>query len=568
MAEKSPKLDIELGVKGARKVEKALGKVEASVDELSDGLEEAGKQGESGSGFSKLSDKLTEMPGPLGDVGSKFSGLGNMLGAGGPVGVALAAAAAAFAAVGAAIGVSVAKVSGMEKELRPMVERSGLAAESLQVLTKAAERLGSEDGLEGVTDASQELQLRLAEVVQDGTGPAVAAFEKLGLSSEDLINKSPEESLLATITALQGVTNAADRKFLADELMGGASEKLSGIINATSEDFQALTADIAENAGILSNEGYESAQQYNLALTRWNDLVEKVMIAIGEFFLPILTDLINVTVDSAQAVGNWMGAIGRAIGIVKDTGDAVDNTSDSVQRLGSETDKSREGMEGQTKALDDAAGSTKRFTGETDRNREGVEGQTKALDDAAGSTKRFTGETENQRSALRKTTEEIEKEEDALLKLADTAAAVAARMTDIIEDSRAKMAALQVRYAQRVESRERRLGQRIADIHQSHNESLVDLRRDWAQEDSDLHEDHARDLRRMAEYFAESREEIQRDLNATIADLNEDFRRSELDREQELVDRLAEIHRDVTNDTEEAELNLVRRQEDIDRDLS
>ena len=89
--------------------------------------------------------------------------------------------------------------------------------------------------------------------------------------------------------------------------MGGASEKLSGIINATSEDFQALTADIAENAGILSNEGYESAQQYNLALTRWNDLVEKVMIAIGEFFLPILTDLINVTVDSAQAVGNWMG---------------------------------------------------------------------------------------------------------------------------------------------------------------------------------------------------------------------------------------------------------------------
>ena len=204
MAEKSPKLDIELGVKGARKVEKALGKVEASVDELSDGLEEAGKQGEGGSGFSKLSDKLTEMPGPLGDVGSKFSGLGNMLGAGGPVGVALTAAVAAFAAVGTAIGVSVAKVSGMEKELRPMVERSGLAAESLQVLTKAAERLGSEDGLEGVTDASQELQLRLAEVVQDGTGPAVAAFEKLGLSSEELINKSPEESLLATITALQG----------------------------------------------------------------------------------------------------------------------------------------------------------------------------------------------------------------------------------------------------------------------------------------------------------------------------------------------------------------------------
>ena len=211
MAERLRKLDIELGTKGAKKVEKALKGVEASVDDVADGLETAGKQGERGSGFSKLGDKLMEMPGPLGDIGSKFGGLGSMLASGGPVGIALTAVAAAFVAVGAAIGVSVAKVSNLEKELRPMVERSGIAAEQLQILTKAAERAGSEDGLEGVTDASQELQLRLAEVVQDGTGPAVAAFEKLGLSSEELINKSPEESLRLTLSALQDVTNAADR---------------------------------------------------------------------------------------------------------------------------------------------------------------------------------------------------------------------------------------------------------------------------------------------------------------------------------------------------------------------
>ena len=58
------------------------------------------------------------------------------------------------------IASAVGKVTSLEKELRPMIQRSNLSAESLQVLSKAANRLGSEDGLDGVTDSAQELQLR------------------------------------------------------------------------------------------------------------------------------------------------------------------------------------------------------------------------------------------------------------------------------------------------------------------------------------------------------------------------------------------------------------------------
>ena len=77
---------------------------------------------------------------------------------------------AATTAVGALVGLlttSVAKIVSTEKELRPMIQRSGIMAESLQVLTKAAERLGSEDGLEGVTDSSQELQIRWRMLSRD-----------------------------------------------------------------------------------------------------------------------------------------------------------------------------------------------------------------------------------------------------------------------------------------------------------------------------------------------------------------------------------------------------------------
>ena len=88
----------------------------------------------------------------------------------------------------------------------------------------------------------------------------------MGLSSADLIAASPEDSFLQVITALQGVTNASDKKFLADELLGGSSEKLSGIINTSSEEFQGLTDSIRENGDIISNEGIANANQFNIAL--------------------------------------------------------------------------------------------------------------------------------------------------------------------------------------------------------------------------------------------------------------------------------------------------------------
>ena len=181
------------------------------------------------------------------------------------------------------------------------------------MLAESAKRAGSEDGLEGVTDGSQELQLRLAELVQDGTGPAGAAFGKLGLSSEDLIDKSPEEAFLATVTALQGVTSAADKKFLADELMGGSSEKLSGILNLTSEEFAALTENVRENADIVSNEGLESGRQFNGLMTEMKDVMGKAMTTIGEEFLPIILDLVDAFRDIYPEIKPLVDMIGNTL---------------------------------------------------------------------------------------------------------------------------------------------------------------------------------------------------------------------------------------------------------------
>ena len=287
--------------------------------------DEFGKKAEKSTG--KISKGFGKIKGSI--VGSSaqipvFGGLiSKVLGAAatGPIGLATAG----LVAMGAAVAASVTKIANLEKELRPMIARSGIAGESLQVLAESAKRAGSEDGLEGVTDGSQELQLRLAELVQDGTGPAGAAFDKLGLSSEDLIDKSPEEAFLATVEALQGVTSAADKKFLADELMGGSSEKLSGILNLTSEEFAALTENVRENADIVSNEGLESGRQFNGLMTEMKDVMGKAMTTIGEAFLPVILDLVDAFRDIYPEIKPLISLIGwnlrltfeMAIGLLK-----------------------------------------------------------------------------------------------------------------------------------------------------------------------------------------------------------------------------------------------------------
>ena len=123
----------------------------ANTQGYAQGLQSAQKQTE---GFSKK-------------AGSLLGGIGKLAAAGAVVGVGVATAAiGGFAR-------TLNQLTDAEAALRPAIERSRIAAESLQVLAEAAKRAGSEDGLEAIVDSSQELQLQLGEIALVGKGRAV-----------------------------------------------------------------------------------------------------------------------------------------------------------------------------------------------------------------------------------------------------------------------------------------------------------------------------------------------------------------------------------------------------------
>ena len=252
--------------------------------------------------FGKLGGAVKGAAGQVPILGGAMTALANPI----------TAIAVGVGAVAVALGKMVGRIVDAEKALRPMVERSGLASDSLQLLAKAAEVAGSEDGLEGVTDSAQELQLRLAEVVQDGTGPAAEAFRKLGISAQDLIDKSPEDMLLTVVAALQNVTNEADRKFLADELLGGSSEKLAGLLNLTNEELGNQLQHLADTGDFMSRDALDAAKEYSGGMDRLKSSLSSVSTFIGTILIEELNEWIGKiqeTIDGIKQLGRWLGIV-------------------------------------------------------------------------------------------------------------------------------------------------------------------------------------------------------------------------------------------------------------------
>ena len=211
-------------------------------------------------------------------------------------------ATAAITGVALALKGAVTRVVNLEKELRPMVERSRIGAEALQALGEAAKRAGSEDGMEAIVDTAQELQLQLGELALTGAARAEEALASLGLQAQELQAMKPEAAWRAVVEEIQKIPNVADRAIAAEEIFGGTSEKLAGIINLTNAEFEALEGSVKATADILSQEGLDSAREFSEASAELKGQFSKIATTVALALLPKLTALIKGLGDIWTAV--------------------------------------------------------------------------------------------------------------------------------------------------------------------------------------------------------------------------------------------------------------------------
>ena len=185
----------------------------------------------------------------------------------------------------------VGKTLDVGRRLGELREKLGVSAESIQIYERAIEE-GN-----GKTGAFEKTTLRLQKSIGDAAGgnkAAAAEFDKLGLSFEDLANKSPEEALRAVLGAANDTLGPTDRASVLAKTLGRSYADLGGFATKGADDLTAMLDGVKDVAVTMSGEGVTAVDQYDTANRNMRDSFGSIVTEVGMALIPVLTQLFGV----------------------------------------------------------------------------------------------------------------------------------------------------------------------------------------------------------------------------------------------------------------------------------
>ncbi len=250
-----------------------------------------------------------------------------------PVGLAVAGIAA-FGAASAAVTKGLLDLSDRVERLGQQADKIGASFEFIQVIEEAAQRAGSSVETVG---ASFRKFLPLLDDAKNGSEKAVSAFEKIGISAQELESLTPEEAYQRVAAALVEIEDPAARAAAATDLLGKSALELIPTFKGIAESRK----DLERYFAVLSDvdkvrlEGFDSSveklgtatkglgQSLLLPFVGLGDGIAKgsaefiggitaIVKPIGQILEPVFTQIGRII----ELLLSGLGSIGRVIGAV------------------------------------------------------------------------------------------------------------------------------------------------------------------------------------------------------------------------------------------------------------
>ena len=338
--------------------------VQRSADAFAKATVEANKYGtavdNAGDGgalkFNELSGVLSALPGPIGNVAGRLSGLSSageglarVFGGGlsqgfSAIGASVAglvnpftaavAGVAAFGAGAVAVTQGLIALEDRVENLGNIADKLGVSFEFIQTLEEAANRSGT--SIDAVSAAFGRLQKSVLGVDEESKA-AQKALSEIGVTAEELQQLSPEEQYQRIGTALAGIEDPARRTATATALFGKAGADLIPFFN----NLPGAAADIERFGRALSELDRGRIDQFGAGLDALGVATQglgqslllpfaglgegiaksfaeitagitAVIDPIGQTLEPVLT-LIGTLIEG---IGIGLGTLGRIIGTV------------------------------------------------------------------------------------------------------------------------------------------------------------------------------------------------------------------------------------------------------------
>lgn len=202
--------------------------------------------------------------------------------------VAGKAAAAAITAVSAAtVAATTAMIKGASQvaaygdNIDKMSQKMGISAEAYQEWDAVMQHSGTS------IEALKSSMKILATQAEQGN----EAFQKLGITEEELANLSQEDLFERVITGLQEMEQGTERTYITSQLLGRGAMELGALLNMSAEETKAMRARVHELGGVMSNEAVKSSAQFADNLQDMKTAISGLKRNITAQLLPGLNDI-------------------------------------------------------------------------------------------------------------------------------------------------------------------------------------------------------------------------------------------------------------------------------------
>jgi len=232
----------------------------------------------------------------------------------------------------------------------------GISVQDLRKLELAADLSGIQ--LDTLARGVRTLNKGMVDFVQEGTGEAKDAFERLGVSADDLRGVMGDQFKVLELVAdrLQTVENSALRSSIAQELFGGRASELLLVLEEGAEGLAKIAQEAQDFGLVLSTATARNVEEANDAFTRLGSLFKglrdtlvgalapafqfiadtirkKVLVAIQEaggvekFGKSLAISIITIFQKAFQAIVNFSNSVGRQfnrlLDFVREVADAI-----------------------------------------------------------------------------------------------------------------------------------------------------------------------------------------------------------------------------------------------------
>ena len=183
------------------------------------------------------------------------SKLGSAFGTAGKIGAAaFGAIATGTAAATTAMVAGAKQTAAYGDNIDKMSQKMGISAEAYQEWDAIMQHSGTS------IEALKPSMKTLATQAEKGS----EAFQKLGISEQEVANLSQEDLFARVISGLQGMEEGTERTALTAELLGRGATELGALLNTSAEDTEAMRQRVHELGGVMSDE--DSLQDMSTAL--------------------------------------------------------------------------------------------------------------------------------------------------------------------------------------------------------------------------------------------------------------------------------------------------------------